>query len=186
MHASKLIGLIVGTSLAFSGFLADSASAQSNNSNTSGSNLSNITGSNLSNITGSNLSNITGTNVFDGAPIFTQFGGLNPQTLDQASQLADQLTDALVNCNNCGCNSTPCNVRGFLLGQDSTQQTTETTETRTFALGEKDPNQSCSSPTQPEGKCEELTTALNESRAFLDRVNQQVEATKTSIIRRTW
>ncbi|MEO1376522.1 MAG: hypothetical protein AAFW70_19935 [Cyanobacteria bacterium J06635_10] len=182
MHTSKLIGLIVGTSLAFSGFLADSASAQSNNSNTSGSNLSNITGS--------NLSNITGTNVFDGAPIFTQFGGLNPQTLDQASQLSDQLTDALVNCNNCGCNSTPspCNVRGFLLGQGSHQHRTETTKPRTFALGEKDPNQSCPSPspTQPSGKCEELTTVLNESKAFLDQVNQQVEATKTSIIRRTW
>ncbi len=171
MHTSKLIGLILGTSLVFSG-LADSASAQSNNSNTSG----------------SNLSNITGTNVFDGAraPMFTQFGGLNPQTIETGEQLAEQLGNAYENCNTCGCNNTPCNVRGFLLGQGSTKPTMETTKTRTFALGEKDPNQSCPSPTQPEGKCEELTSVLTRSKAFLDRVNQQVEATKTSIIRRTW
>ncbi|GEM_PF-3967353 len=181
MGKSKLIGLVIGTSLVFSGLLADSAKAQT-------SNQSHTSGTNFSHNSGTNFSHISGTDVFYGQIFWTEFGGLNPQILDRASQFADQLTDAYVNCNTCGCNNTPCNTRGFLLGEGSTKPTTQTTKPRTFALGEKDPNQSCPSPspTQPSGKCEELTTVLNESRAFLDQVKQQVEATKTSIIKRTW
>ncbi|MBV6622262.1 MAG: hypothetical protein KI793_04780 [Rivularia sp. (in: Bacteria)] len=166
MRTSKLIGLILGTSLVFGG-LAGSAKAQSNGSNTSGSNLSNISGSNLSNISGSNLSNISGTNVFDGAPIFINTGGLNPQLIESGQQLADQLTDAYVACNSCGCSNNTCELRGFLLGQRSTQSK---------------PNQTSYNPQ----KCEKLNTLLGESRTLLDEVNQQVEATKASIANRTW
>ncbi|MEM9926635.1 MAG: hypothetical protein AAF915_23270 [Cyanobacteria bacterium P01_D01_bin.50] len=146
MHTSKLIGLIVGTSLAFSGFLADSASAQLNNSNTSG----------------SNLTNITGTNVFTETPFFTQFGGLNPQTIETSQQLNEQLTDALVSCNS----SKPSfKVRAFLLG---------------------DKPQTASNQTSRPEKCEQLNTLLGESKTFLEEVKQQVEATKASIPNRTW
>jgi len=171
MGKSKLIGLVLGTSLVFSGLLADSAKAQT-------SNQSHTSGTNFSHNSGTNFSHISGTDVFYGQIFWTEFGGLNPQILDRASQFADQLTAAYESRN----------IRAFLLRQGSTKLTTQTTKPRTFALGEKDPNQSCPSPspTQPSGKCEELTTVLNESRAFLDQVKQQVEATKTSIIKRTW
>lgn len=169
MRRSKLIGLIVGTSLAFGGLFADSAKAQTNNSNTSGSNLSNVTGSNLSNVTGSNLSNITGTNVFDGAPIFINTGGLNPQLIESGQQLADQLTDAYVACNSCGCSTNTCNVRGFLLGQGSNKPKTM-------------PSQTSYNPE----KCDKLNALLGESKNLLDEVNQQVEATKASVANRAW
>ncbi len=142
MHTSKLIGLIVGTSLAFSGFFADSASAQSNNSN------------------------ITGTNVFDGAPIFTEFGGLNPQTIEKGEQLAEQLKNALVDSNNCEQNKPSCNVRGFLLGN-------------------KPHNARNNSSHSPE-KYQQLNTLFGESQTFLEEVKQEVEATKASIANRTW
>lgn len=161
MRRSKLIGLIVGTSLAFSGLFADSAKAQTNNSNTSGSNLSNVTGS--------NLSNITGTNVFDGAPIFINTGGLNPQLIESGQQLADQLTDAYVACNSCGCSTNTCNVRGFLLGQGSNKPKTV-------------PNKTSYNPE----KCDKLNALLGKSKNLLDEVNQQVEATKARVANRAW
>ena len=102
MRRSKLIGLILGTSLVFNGLLTDSASAQSNGSSNS----------NLSNITGSNLSNITGTNIFNPGPFFTKSGELNPQINERAQQLADELQDAYQSCSVCN----PCKLRGFLIG----------------------------------------------------------------------
>ena len=166
MRRSKLIGLILGTSLVFSG-LAGSAKANMNNSNTSGSNLSNVTGSNLSNITGSNLSNITGTNVFDGAPMFFNTGGLNPQLIETGEQLADQLTDAYVACNSCGCSDNTCELRGFLLGQGPAKPA---------------PTQASYNPE----KCEKLNSLLRESDALLEKVDQQVETIKASVANRTW
>ena len=158
MRRSKLIGLILGTSLVFSG-LAGSAKANMNNSNTSGSNLSNVTGS--------NLSNITGTNVFDGAPMFFNTGGLNPQLIETGEQLADQLTDAYVACNSCGCSDNTCELRGFLLGQGPAKPA---------------PTQASYNPE----KCEKLNSLLSESKAFLDEVNQKVEVLETSITNRDW
>ncbi|BAY83147.1 hypothetical protein NIES267_26340 [Calothrix parasitica NIES-267] len=158
MRRSKLIGLILGTSLVFSG-LAGSANAQTNNSNTSGSNLSNITGS--------NLSNITGTNVFDGAPMFFNTGGLNPQLIESGEQLADQLTDAYVACNSCGCSDNTCELRGFLLGQGPAKPA---------------PTQTSYNPE----KCEKLNSLLRESDALLEKVDQQVETIKASVANRTW
>ncbi|MEM6403470.1 MAG: hypothetical protein AAF757_25110, partial [Cyanobacteria bacterium P01_D01_bin.116] len=87
MLKSKLIGLILGTSLVFGGLLTDSAKAQSAGSN-----------SNLSNITGSNLSNITGTNTFSPGPFLTKGGELNPQLIERAQQIADELQDAYKTC----------------------------------------------------------------------------------------
>lgn len=95
MRKSKLISLILGTSLVF-GMLTDSAKAQSNGSN----------------ITGSNLSNITGTNVFTPGPIFSRGGELNPQINQRAQQIADQLQKAYKKCSTCK----PCVLRGFLIG----------------------------------------------------------------------
>ncbi|MGB6301884.1 MAG: hypothetical protein WBF90_37715 [Rivularia sp. (in: cyanobacteria)] len=101
MRKSKLISLILGTSLVF-GMLTDSAKAQSNGSN----------------ITGSNLSNITGTNVFTPGPIFSRSGELNPQITQRAQQLTEQLEKAYRKCSTCK----PCVLRGFLVG--SKPQTT--------------------------------------------------------------
>ena len=101
MRRSKLIGLILGTSLVFNGLLTDSASAQSDGSSNS----------NLSNITGSNLSNITGTNIFNPGPFLTKSGELNPQINERAQQLADELQDAYQSCSVCN----PCKLRGFLI-----------------------------------------------------------------------
>ena len=158
MRRSKLIGLILGTSLVFSG-LAGSAKANMNNSNTSGSNLSNVTGS--------NLSNITGTNVFDGAPMFFNTGGLNPQLIETGEQLADQLTDAYVACNSCGCSDNTCELRCFLLGQGPAKPA---------------PTQASHNPE----KCEKLNSLLRESDALLEKVDQQVETIKASVANRTW
>ena len=158
MRRSKLIGLILGTSLVFSG-LAGSAKANMNNSNTSGSNLSNVTGS--------NLSNITGTNVFDGAPMFFNTGGLNPQLIETGEQLADQLTDAYVACNSCGCSDNTCELRGFLLGQGPSKPA---------------PTQASYNPEI----CEKLNSLLRESDALLEKVDQQVETIKASVANRTW
>lgn len=145
MRKSKLIGLILGTSLVF-GLLTDSAQAQSNGSNTSG----------------SNLSNITGTNVFSPEPILTRGGKLDPQINERAQQIAEQLEKAYKKCSTCK----PCVLRGFLIGNKP--QTTL--------------NQTSSSPK----KCKQYNTLLNESKTFLNEVNQEVEAVKTSIANRAW
>ena len=160
MRISKLIGLILGTSLVFNGLLTDSASAQT--SGPSNSNLSNITGTGLSNIPGSNLSNITGTNVFSPGYFLTKSGELNPQINQRAQQLADELKEAYLNCSNCN----PCKLRGFLIGNKP--QTTA----KKISSNSK--------------KCKKYNTLLGESKTFLNEVNQQVEVVKTSITNRDW
>ncbi|BAY83151.1 hypothetical protein NIES267_26380 [Calothrix parasitica NIES-267] len=168
MRRSKLIGLILGTSLVLNGLLTDSASAQSsgpsnsNLSNITGSNLSNITGSNLSNVTNNNLSNITGTNVFNPGPFFTKSGELNPQINERAQQLAEELQDAYQSCSVCN----PCKLRGFLIGNK--------------------PKTTINQTSNSSKKCKKYNTLLSESKTFLNEVNQQVEVVKTSITNRDW
>ena len=152
MRRSKLIGLILGTSLVFNGLLTDSASAQSNGSSNS----------NLSNITGSNLSNITGTNTFSPGPFLTKGGELNPQLIERAQQIADELQDAYKTCSVCE----PCKLRGFFIGNKPKIA----------------PNQTSKSPK----KCKKYNTLLSESKSFLDEVNQKVEVLETSITNRDW
>ncbi|MEM6753136.1 MAG: hypothetical protein AAF630_09230 [Cyanobacteria bacterium P01_C01_bin.38] len=95
MRKSKLIGLILGTSLVFGGLPIDSAKAQSNGSN----------------ITGTNLSNITRTKVFSSGPIFTRGGELNSGITQRAQQIAEELQKAYEKCSTCK----PCVLRGFLI-----------------------------------------------------------------------
>lgn len=102
MRKSKLIVLILSTSLVFNGLFTDSASAQS----------ASPSNSNLSNITGSNLSNITGTNTFTPGPFMTRTGELNPQINERAQQIADELQKAYETCSVCN----PCKLRGFFIG----------------------------------------------------------------------
>ncbi len=169
MRRNKLVSLIVGTSLAFSGLFAESVNAQN--------------AGNLSNITGSNLSNITGTNVFDGATIFIKTGGLNSLIIQKGEKLADELTDAYVACDNCECDRTPqpCELRGFLLGESSNKP-------RTVGLVKKAPTQTCSSSpsTSANSNCRKLNILLRESKTFLNEVNQKVEVTKANIANRAW
>lgn len=89
MLRHTLIGLILGTSLSFGGLFIDSASAQNASDNTGG-NVSDITGGNLSDNTGGNVSDITGAN----SSTFTEIGTLNPQIVNEAQQIAADLTEA--------------------------------------------------------------------------------------------
>ena len=166
MFRSRLIGVIVGTSLAFNGLIVDSASAQTQN-------LSDNTGTNISGEVSPSIS-----------------GGISSDVIEGAQQLANQL-NRRQRFSNRRCNPLkPCNLRRFAIGQSrsSGEQTVIKPRLRTFAIGKKDPNRSCPIPKQLSvcSNSTDLDALLNKSKTFLYRVNQGVEARRAQINYRLW
>lgn len=164
MFRSRLIGVIVGTSLAFNGLILDSASAQTEN---------------LSDNTGTNVSNDPGPSI----P-----GGISADIIEGAQQLANQL-NRRQRFSNRRCNPPKrCNLRRFAIGRSSDEQTVIKPRLRTFAIGKKDPNRSCPIPKQLSvcSNSTDLDALLNKSKTFLYRVNQGVEARRAKINNRLW
>ncbi len=136
MSRKKWIGWVISTSLVSSGLLAVPVSAQQNRSD------------------------ITGTNIWNNtAPIFENDGKLDPEIINNARRLSQELEEASGRC---------CNVSAPV-------------GPRRFARSPGNPNQAQACPT-----CEQLNSVVQETKVFLDDVNrtqaQQVSANR----KRTW
>jgi len=107
-----------------------------------------------------NQSDITGTNIWNNtAPILENNGQLNPEMLNQAQRLSQELESAAARC----CNAPP--PPGL----------------RRFALGPANPNQDCISP-----DCQQLNTVMEETKVFLDDVNRSQGERFSANRNRTW
>lgn len=169
MFRSRLIGVIFGTSLALNGIIVDSALGQ-NQSDTTGGNTSDVTGGNTSDITGGNTAS-------GGIGVFDNFGVLNDETIQTAEQFANQLRSSRSRrplSNDRSNTLQRCNIRRFALGPAPS--------------GQNESGRSCFAPEQlsvsPDSR--ELNTLLENSKAFLERVNQDIEARKSRINNRLW
>lgn len=130
MHSRKWIGLVISTSLIGSGLIALPGSAQP-----------------------PNQSDITGTNVWNNtAPIFNG-DKLNPDILNNARRLSQDLEGASTRC----CNAPP------------------PSGPRRFARGPADPNEVCISP-----DCQRLNSLVQETKTFLNDVTPQVEQVRAN------
>ncbi len=124
MRAMKWLGWVAGLSLAGYAIAADRAIAQ----------------------LPPNQSDITGTNIFDNPIIIIQPGeGLDPDILDTARRLADEIDDAYLAC---ACDNSA------------------TTGPRRFARGPGDPNAVCANPA-----CDRLEQLLEEANVFLKNLD---------------
>jgi hypothetical protein len=140
MKIRKWISLVIGTSLLGSGLLALPASA--------------------GNPAAGNQSDITGTNVWNNtAPIFENGGKLNPDILNNARRLSQELGQAGERC----CNAPP------------------PAGPRRFALGAPDPNDVCVNP-----DCVKLNGVVQETKAFLDDVNRSRAEQVSANRNRAW
>lgn len=138
MKIRKWISLVIGTSLLGSGLLALPASAQP----------------------APNQSDITGTNVWNNtAPIFENCGKLNPDTLNNARRLSQELGQAGERC----CNAAP------------------PAGPRRFALGAPDPNEVCVNP-----ECVNLNGVVQETKVFLNDVNRSRSEQVSANRNRAW
>lgn len=138
MQRRKWIGLVIGTSLVGSGLLTLSASAQQ----------------------APNQSDITGTNIWNNtAPIFENGGKPNPEILNNAQRLSQELEEASSRC----CNTpTPVNPRRF-------------------ARSPGNPNDVCISP-----DCQKLNSLVEETKVFLDDVNRSQAERVSANRNRIW
>lgn len=136
MVTKKWFGLLIGTSLVSWGLLALPAKADLTQSD------------------------ITGTNIWNNtAPIFKNEGKLNPEVVNNARRLSQELDKASKSC--CD-DSTPVGPRRF-------------------SRGPGNPNQECVN-----SDCQQLSSVVQESNTFLNEVNRyQTELQRTSK-NRTW
>jgi hypothetical protein len=138
MHTKKWINLVISTSLLSSGLSGVPANAQQ----------------------APNLSDITGTNVWNNtAPIFQNGGRLNPDLLNNAQRLSQQLDGASNLC----CNAPP------------------PSGPRRFARGPADPNEVCINPA-----CEQLNSVVQETKTFLSDVNRRQAEQQSASRNRIW
>jgi len=107
-----------------------------------------------------NQSDITGTNVWNNtAPIFKNNGQLQPDILNNARRLSQQLDDGSKVC--CSAPSP--------------------TATRRFARGPRDPNEVCINP-----DCQQLNTVVDETKVFLGEVNRLQADQQRASRNRVW
>lgn len=137
MQKRKWISWAIGTSLVSSGLFVVPANAEPN------------------------LSDITGTNIWNNtAPIFRGNGKLDPEIVNEARRLSQELDDAAARC----CNTAAAPVLP-----------------RRFARQPGNGNQNCNN-----SNCDQLSSAVSETKDFLDDVNrvqtEQVRANRN----RTW
>lgn len=138
MDRKKWIGLVIGTSLVGSGLLPLPASAQQ----------------------APNQSDITGTNIWNNtAPIFENGGKPNPEILNNAQRLSQELEEASTRC---------CN-------------TSAPVSSRRFARNLGNPNQVCISP-----DCQKLNSVVEETKVFLDEVNRSQAERVSANRNRIW
>lgn len=135
MQKRKWISWVIGTSLVSSGLLVVPANAEPNRSD------------------------ITGTNIWNNtAPIFRGDGKLDPEIVNKARSLSQELDDAAERC--CNTAAVPVVPRRF---------------------ARQPGNQNCDN-----SNCDRLSSAVSETREFLDDVNrvqaEQVRANRN----RTW
>lgn len=136
MVTKKWFGLLISTSLVSWGLLALPAKADLTQSDISGTNIWNNT-----------------------APIFKNEGKLNPEVVNNARRLSQELDKASKRC----CDASTSN------------------EPRRFARGPGNPNQECVNT-----DCQQLSSVVQESNTFLNEVNRyQTELQRTSK-NRTW
>lgn len=147
MRVWKISLLITVLSLASGAMLMRPATAQQNQSD--------ITGPNQSDITGPNVFDRTGPNVFDGNR------RLDPEVIDRARQISQDLDDAYAAC--------------------TASRANATTGPRRFARGLA-PGGECNSP-----ECQRLNTLIQQARSFLSSLDPvQAELLRSNPQYRLW
>jgi hypothetical protein len=105
-------------------------------------------------------SDITGTNIWNNtAPIFKNEGKINPELVNNARRLSQELDKASKRC---------CNASGPV-------------EPRRFARGPGNPNQECVNV-----DCQQLSSVIQESNTFLNEVNRYQSELQRASKNRTW
>lgn len=157
MFINRLIGVIFGTSLILNGLIiVDSAKAQQNQSDISGTNQSDFSSGSTSDVS-------------------SQIEALFNDIRQFSNEIRNNNNIRRQPFSNSRSNTLQrCNLRRFALGS--------------APRGENESSRSCSAREQLSVNSDstELNTLLENSKAFLERVNQDIEATKARVNNRLW